>query len=129
VLRAKLKLIPVPPERSLVALGYPSVARAAAAVPAILPHQPIELEGLDHRLIHGKQAKNLNPQALAELPQASAFLMVQFGADSKDKVDAPTQRMLDALRDTEHDPAVEFLDVLAAELARTARRQDRPDEG
>ena len=61
VLRAKLKLIPVLAERSLVVLGYPSVAQAADAVPAILPHQPIALEGLDHRLIHDEQAKRLNP--------------------------------------------------------------------
>ncbi len=109
VLRAQLKLVPVLAERSLVVLGYPSVARAADAVPAILPHQPIALEGLDHRLIHDEQVKHLNPQALAELPQGSAFLMVQFGADSKAEVDAAAQRMLDALHDTEHDPAVEFL--------------------
>jgi FAD/FMN-containing dehydrogenase/Fe-S oxidoreductase len=115
VLRAKLKLIPVLPERSLVVLGYPSVARAADAVPAILPHEPIALEGLDHRLIHDEQAKHLNPQALADLPQGSAFLMVQFGADSKDEVDAAAQRMLDALHDTEHHPAVEFLDDPARE--------------
>jgi FAD/FMN-containing dehydrogenase/Fe-S oxidoreductase len=115
VLRAKLKLIPVLPERSLVVLGYPSVARAADAVPAILPHEPIALEGLDRRLIHDEQAKHLNPQALADLPQGAAFLMVQFGADSKDEVDAAAQRMLDALHDTEHDPAVEFLDDPARE--------------
>ncbi len=115
VLRAKLKLIPVLSERSLVVLGYPSVAQAADAVPAILPHQPIALEGLDHRLIHDEQVKHLNPDALADLPQGSAFLMVQFGADSKDEVDAAAQRMLDALHDTEHDPAVEFLDDPARE--------------
>ncbi len=115
VLRAKLKLIPVLAERSLVVLGYPSVAAAADAVPAILPHQPIALEGLDHRLIHDEQAKHLNPEALADLPQGSAFLMVQFGADSQAEVDAAAHRMLDALHDTEHDPAVEFLDDPARE--------------
>jgi FAD/FMN-containing dehydrogenase len=115
VLRAKLKLIPVLSERSLVVLGYPSVASAADAVPAILPHQPIALEGLDHRLIHDEQAKHLNQQALADLPQGSAFLMVQFGADSQDEVDTAAQRMLDALHDSEHDPAVEFLDDPARE--------------
>ena len=36
VLRAKLKLVDVLPERSLVVLGYPSVDRAADAVPRIL---------------------------------------------------------------------------------------------
>jgi Fe-S oxidoreductase len=115
VLRAKLRLIPVLPERSLVVLGYPSVEKAADAVPAILPHDPIALEGLDSRLIHDEQAKNLNPQALKELPAGSAFLMVQFGGNSPEEVDQAAHTMLDALHDTEHDPAVEFFDDPARE--------------
>ncbi len=115
VLRAKLKLVPVLPERSLVVLGYPSVDRAADAVPAILPYEPIALEGLDHRLIHDEQAKHLNPQALRELPEGSAFLMVQFGGNSTGEVDQAAQAMLDALHDTEHDPSVEFFDDPARE--------------
>ena len=115
VLRAKLKLIPVLPERSLVVLGYPSVAQAADAVPAILPHHPIALEGLDSRLIHDEQAKHLNPQALKELPEGSAFLMVQFGGNSTGEVDQAAHRMLDALHDTEHDPSAEFFDDPARE--------------
>ena len=41
-------------------------------MPAILPHEPIALEGLDHRLIHDEQVKHLNPQALRELPEGTA---------------------------------------------------------
>ncbi len=115
VLRAKLKLVPVLPARSLVVLGYPSVEKAADAVPAILPHDPIALEGLDSRLIHDEQAKHLNPRALKELPDGSAFLMVQFGGNSQDEVDQAAHQMLDALHDTEHDPAVKFLDDPARE--------------
>jgi FAD/FMN-containing dehydrogenase/Fe-S oxidoreductase len=115
VLRAKLKLVPVLRERSLVILGYPSVDRAADAVPRILPHQPIALEGLDHRLIHDQQLKHMNPQALAELPQGSAYLIVQFGGQSREEVDEAAQRMLDALHETEHQPAVSFYDDPARE--------------
>jgi FAD/FMN-containing dehydrogenase/Fe-S oxidoreductase len=110
VLRAKLKLVPVLSERSLVVLGYPSVDKAADAVPAILPHQPIALEGLDDRLIHDQHVKHLNSKALRELPRGSAYLMVQFGANSKEEVDAAGQRLLDALHDTEHEPDVKFMD-------------------
>ena len=110
VLRARLKLVPVLPERSLVVLGYPSVDRAADAVPAILPHKPIALEGLDDRLIHDEQVKHLNSRALQELPRGSAYLMVQFGGNSKKEVDAAGQKLLDALHDTAHEPSVKFLD-------------------
>ncbi len=117
VLRAKLKLVPVLPERSLVVLGYPSVDRAADAVPRILEQRakPIALEGLDHRLITDEQIKHMNPQALSELPKGTAFLMVQFGGDSRDEVDRAAQEMLDALHETEHEPDVEFFDDPARE--------------
>jgi FAD/FMN-containing dehydrogenase/Fe-S oxidoreductase len=110
VLRARLKLVPVLSERSLVVLGYPSVEKAADAVPAVLPHQPIALEGLDSRLIHDQQAKHLNSKALQELPRGSAYLMVQFGADTKEEVDEAGHKLLDALHDTEHEPDVKFMD-------------------
>jgi FAD/FMN-containing dehydrogenase/Fe-S oxidoreductase len=110
VLRAELKLVPVQAERSLVVLGYPSIDKAGDAVPAILPHQPIALEGLDGRLIHDEQIKHMNAKALEELPEGTAYLMVQFGGDSREEVDQAAQRMLDALHDTEHDPSVKFLD-------------------
>jgi FAD/FMN-containing dehydrogenase/Fe-S oxidoreductase len=110
VLRAKLKLVPVLKERSLVVLGYPSVDKAADAVPAIIGHQPIALEGLDHRLIRDQQIKQMNPQALQELPKGTAFLMVQFGGQTTEEVDEAGQRMLNALHETEHDPSVSFYD-------------------
>ncbi|HEX8006305.1 MAG TPA: FAD-linked oxidase C-terminal domain-containing protein, partial [Trebonia sp.] len=115
VLRAKLKLIPVLGERSLVVLGYPSVDRAADATPAVLPHQPVALEGLDHRLIRDEQLKHMNSAAMAELPQGSAFLMVQFAARTREEVDEAAQKMLDALHETRHKPSVSFLDDPARE--------------
>jgi FAD/FMN-containing dehydrogenase/Fe-S oxidoreductase len=112
VLRAKLKLVPVLSHRSLVVLGYPSVEKAADAVPSILAqkHQPIALEGLDHKLVNDQTIKQMNPQALAELPEGCAFLMVQFGGDSREEVDQAGQGMLDALHETEHEPTVSFYD-------------------
>jgi FAD/FMN-containing dehydrogenase/Fe-S oxidoreductase len=110
VLRARLKLVPVLAKRSLVVLGYSSVATAADAVPAILPHKPIALEGLDDRLLHDEQVKHLNAQARQDLPRGSAYLMVQFGADTQEEVDEAGKKLLDALHDSEHDPDVKFMD-------------------
>ena len=117
VLRAKLKLVDVLPERSLLVLGYPSVDKAADAVPRILEckRQPIALEGLDHRLITDEQIKHLNPDALSDLPEGTAFLMVQFGGQTKDEVDQSGREMLDALHETEHEPDVSFYDDPAKE--------------
>ncbi|MEU0104702.1 FAD-binding and (Fe-S)-binding domain-containing protein [Streptomyces sp. NPDC006251] len=137
VLRAELELVPVVRERTLVVLGFPRIDRAAEAVPDILPHEPIALEGVDHRLIHDQQLKHLNPEALGELPDGRAFLMVQFGADTVEEADERAHRMLDALHETEHDPEVAFLDdpvheqelwqVRESGLGATAHVPHRPD--
>nr|WP_243866703.1 FAD-binding and (Fe-S)-binding domain-containing protein [Actinophytocola oryzae] len=137
VLRAKLKLVPVVRERTLVVLGYPSVDKAADAVPAILPHEPIALEGLDAKLIRDEQLKHLNPDALSELPAGHAFLMVQFGGETTDEADRRAHDMLDAIHDTEHAANVEVLDdpahetqlwqVREAGLGATAHVPHRPD--
>ncbi|HZZ54911.1 MAG TPA: FAD-binding and (Fe-S)-binding domain-containing protein, partial [Trebonia sp.] len=117
VLRAKLKLVDVLTERSLVVLGYPSIDKAADAVPRILAqeHQPIALEGLDHRLITDETIKHMNPEALAELPKGAAFLMVQFGGHSREEVDRAAKGMLDALHETEDEPSASFYDDPAKE--------------
>ncbi|MEV8609559.1 FAD-binding and (Fe-S)-binding domain-containing protein [Amycolatopsis sp. NPDC051373] len=115
VLRAELKLVPVLPERTLVVLGYPDIASAADAVPKILPHEPIALEGVDHKLIRDQRLKDMNPQALGDMPQGRAFLMVQFGGQSSDEVERRAHKMLEALHDTEHEADVAFLDDPARE--------------
>lgn len=115
VLRAELELIEILPKRSLVVLGYPSIDKAGDAVTSVLPHAPIALEAMDAKLIYDEKIKHLNRDALTELPQGSAFLMVQFGGHDQHEVDARAKRMLDELREGEHDPRVAFLDDPARE--------------
>jgi FAD/FMN-containing dehydrogenase/Fe-S oxidoreductase len=110
VLRAELELVPVVKHRTLVVLGFEDIMQAADAVPAILPHEPIALEGLDQRLTHDQRIKHLNPDALAKLPKGSGYLMVQFGGDTIEEADQQAHRMLDAIGESEHDPDVAFLD-------------------
>ncbi|NGO11899.1 FAD-binding oxidoreductase [Streptomyces sp. HC44] len=137
VLRAELELVPVTKERTLVVLGFRSVDKAADAVPEILPHQPMALEGVDSRLIRDEQLKHLNPKAIAQLPAGRAFLMVQFGGETLDESDARAHRMLSTLHESEHDAEVAFLDdpareeelwqVREAGLGATAHVPHRPD--
>jgi FAD/FMN-containing dehydrogenase len=115
VLHAELELVPVLPERSLLVLGFQDIMAAADATPAVLPHEPIALEGMDDRLLTDERIKHLNEAARQELPRGTAYLMVQFGADTRDEVDAAGQRLLDALGESEHDPHVAFLDDPAHE--------------
>jgi FAD/FMN-containing dehydrogenase/Fe-S oxidoreductase len=137
VLQAELELVPVVKQRSLVVLGYPTIMDAADAVPAILPHEPIALEGLDHRLIHDQQIKGMNPDALGELPEGNGYLMVQFGGDTQHEADERAHALLEALGKTERSPDVALLDepkhedelwqVREAGLGATAHVPNEPD--
>jgi FAD/FMN-containing dehydrogenase/Fe-S oxidoreductase len=97
VLRAELELVPVVKERTLVVIGYPSVAEAADAVPDIVAHEPIALEGLDRRLVRDQQIKHEHGEAIEQLPEGSGWLMVQFGGETLEESGARARRMLDAL--------------------------------
>jgi FAD/FMN-containing dehydrogenase/Fe-S oxidoreductase len=137
VLRAELELVPVVKERSLVVLGFGDIMRAADAVPEVLPHEPIALEGVDRHLVYDERIKRLNEKALARMPEGNAFLMVQFGGDTVEEADERAHRMLDALHESEHDAEVAFMDdpsheeqlwqVREAGLGATAHLPDRPD--
>jgi FAD/FMN-containing dehydrogenase/Fe-S oxidoreductase len=137
VLGAELELVPVVKERTLVVLGFENIAKAADAVPAIVMHEPIALEGVDHYLIHDEQLKGMNKQALEELPDGTGYLMVQFGGETTEEADRRAHEMLDALSETEHDPDVAFMDdpdreddlwqVREAGLGATAHVPGRPD--
>jgi FAD/FMN-containing dehydrogenase/Fe-S oxidoreductase len=137
VLRAELELVPVVQARTLVVLGYPDIAAAADAVPAIVEHDPIALEGVDHYLIRDQQIKGMNAQALDELPEGTGFLMVQFGGEDTDEADRRAHHMLDALSDTGHAPHASFFDdpdredelwqVRESGLGATAHVPGKPD--
>jgi FAD/FMN-containing dehydrogenase/Fe-S oxidoreductase len=137
VLTAELQLVPVVKERTLVVLGFESVSKAADAVTAVLPHEPIALEGLDRRLITDQQRKHLNPRALGELPNGAAYLMVQFGGDTREEVEQAAHRMLDGLEKSDHEADAAFLDeperedelwqVREAGLGATAHVPGQPD--
>jgi len=137
VLRAELELVPVIKERALVVLGFKDVYAAADAVPAVLPHDPIALEGMDHRLVHDQRLRGINSKTLDKLPEGKAYLLVQFGGDTREEVDAAADRMLHALGESEHEASVEMLDdpeqedelwqAREAGLGATAHVPDEPD--
>ncbi|MFV0133129.1 FAD-binding and (Fe-S)-binding domain-containing protein [Streptomyces sp. HMX87] len=137
VVRAELELVPVERERTLVVLGFDRIDRAADAVPGVLPHDPLALEGIDARLVRDQRIKHLNPEAVGELPDGNAFLLAQFGGDTAEEAVARARRMLEALHRSEHDADCALMDdpareaeiwqVREAGLGATAHIPGRPD--
>ncbi len=98
VLEATTRLVPSPPARSLVVLGFRDVYLAGDAVPMILEFGPIGLEGIDELLVQHTRKKGLNAKGLALLPDGGAWLYVEFGADTPAEAAARTQRLVDGVR-------------------------------
>jgi FAD/FMN-containing dehydrogenase/Fe-S oxidoreductase len=94
VLRAELDLVHSPACRRLVVVGFPDAFVAADAVPAILRHHPIGLEGFDNTLLDGMRRKNLAEAERKMLPAGNAFLLVEFGTDSDAEADAKAEDFL-----------------------------------
>ncbi|GAA1268060.1 FAD-binding and (Fe-S)-binding domain-containing protein [Sphaerisporangium rubeum] len=110
VLRARLALVPIVKARTMAYVAFPDIAAAADAVPSILPHAPIALEGVDDKLIGFERMKHLNPEAVERLPEGGAWLLVQMGGEDKQDADRAADAMLRALGRTRDDPSVGLFD-------------------
>jgi FAD/FMN-containing dehydrogenase/Fe-S oxidoreductase len=97
-LEATVRLVPSPPVRSVVVLGYEDVIAAAADVPEVLEHRPIGLEGIDDVLISDMKKKGLHPKDLRLLPEGEGWLVVEFGADSKEEADQQANDLIEAIK-------------------------------
>jgi FAD/FMN-containing dehydrogenase len=82
VLGATVRLVRTPPATILVTLGYPDMATAADAVPALLPYRPIAIEGLDKRIVD-VLVESRGPAAVPALPRGTGWLFVELAGDSE----------------------------------------------
>jgi FAD/FMN-containing dehydrogenase/Fe-S oxidoreductase len=82
ILKAGLQLVPSPPVRVLVVAGFPDIYTAGDAVPLILTHRPVGLEGLDQRLVEYMKIKHSHAEARKSLPEGHGWLLVEMGGDT-----------------------------------------------
>ncbi len=88
VLGAKVRLIPRPPKRSLLVLGYDSMGEAGDHVPELLALELTALEGI-HESVPRNMATKGRPLAGARLlPEGRMFLMAEFGGSSQEEANA-----------------------------------------
>ncbi|HEY7105402.1 MAG TPA: FAD-binding and (Fe-S)-binding domain-containing protein [Acidimicrobiia bacterium] len=101
VLEATLKLIPRPAARSLLVIGYDDIFAVADHLGTILDHRPIGCEAIDHTLFRDEQQLGIHPESLHLLPDGSAWVLVEFGGETKDESDDRARRLQ---RDLGKDP-------------------------
>ncbi len=109
-LQAKTSLVYSPPGRVLLVLGYPDIYQAGDAVAQFLPFNPIAMEGLDDRIIGGLKRRGLKLDDVALLPEGNAWLMLEFGADTRDIAAVHARGVMAALARGAESPSMLLVD-------------------
>ncbi|HZI96394.1 MAG TPA: FAD-linked oxidase C-terminal domain-containing protein [Actinomycetales bacterium] len=90
---ARVRLVTDTPVRVLVALGYPSMAEAADAVPAVLRHDPVACEGLDARIVDVVRTRH-GDDAVPDLPRGQGWLLVELTGDDEGGVESAARALV-----------------------------------
>ncbi|HWF82645.1 MAG TPA: hypothetical protein VN695_18875, partial [Streptosporangiaceae bacterium] len=72
-----------------------ATAGGGAGSARVVAFEPLAVEGLDDTLISLEREEHLAGDALDKLPEGSGWLMIQFGGDTKDDVEAKAKALID----------------------------------
>ncbi|MEV8569616.1 FAD-binding and (Fe-S)-binding domain-containing protein [Streptomyces sp. NPDC051322] len=97
IVRARVALVPKPGTTALLCLGYEDTVESARDVMPILAARPTALEGLDLSIVDIVRHRR-GVASVDSLPRGSAYLMVEFSADTIERASADCGRLLDILR-------------------------------
>ena len=97
VLEATVGLIPSPPARVLLVVGYPDIFHSADHASDIMGYKPAGLEAVDARLVENMKRKGMLLDDIKLLPEGGGWLIVEFGSDTKDEAIAQARRAMAAL--------------------------------
>ena len=92
IVGATVGLVPAPKAVALAVLGYPGMPEAADAVPGLLPHRPVAVEGMDARLVDVFRARR-GAAAVPALPRGESWLFVETAGDTEAEARAAVTRL------------------------------------
>jgi len=110
VLEATLELVYMPPCRSLLVLGYEDVWHAADHVMQIRDEGAIALEAVDDTLIQDMKLMHTHEQDIAMLPEGKGWLLVEFGAETREEADELARKCMKRLAKEKDAPSMKLLD-------------------
>jgi FAD/FMN-containing dehydrogenase/Fe-S oxidoreductase len=90
---ATVRLVASPNAVALAVLGYPGMPEAADAVPGLLPHDPVALEGMDARLVQVFRARR-GADAVPGLPRGQAWLFAETAGETEAEARAAAERLI-----------------------------------
>ncbi|MBO1030339.1 FAD-binding oxidoreductase [Tessaracoccus sp. SD287] len=95
ITRATVRLVADAPVKQMVALGYPSMAAAADAMPALARFRPTAAEGMDRRIVD-VVVRSKGPDAVPPLPAGDGWVFVELVGDDPAEVRARAEAMVAA---------------------------------
>jgi FAD/FMN-containing dehydrogenase/Fe-S oxidoreductase len=111
VLRAKIKLIHSPQERTLVIVGFPDMFSAGDHAAPFRDLGPIGLECFHHKVIDNERRKGNDLPGTQHLPSADTYVLLEFGADSKQEANEQARKAMTKIRASgDHFTAVKLIE-------------------
>ncbi|WP_425308438.1 FAD-binding and (Fe-S)-binding domain-containing protein [Ammonicoccus fulvus] len=93
ILEATVRLVADAPFKTMIALGYATMADAADDSPAILRHSPTAAEGLDRRIVD-VVARKLGEKAVPRLPEGDGWVFVELVDDDEVRLSERARALL-----------------------------------
>ena len=117
VLQAKLRLVPSPRVRTLAILGFADICAAGDHVAFCNGFGPIALEGIDESMFDYMHDKHMSTSGRKLFPDGHAWLIVEFGGETKEEAAANTHKLLDAFRSRRDPPSMKVFEDAKEEHA------------
>jgi FAD/FMN-containing dehydrogenase/Fe-S oxidoreductase len=110
VLQAKVRLVHSPPYRTLVVFGFPDIFTAGDRVAFCNTFHPIALEGIDESMFTYMHDKGMSTSGRKMFPDGDAWLVVEFGGESRQEADDRARTLMDAFRSQSSAPSMKLFD-------------------
>jgi FAD/FMN-containing dehydrogenase/Fe-S oxidoreductase len=103
VLRAKMRLLPSPPHRAWIVVGYPDVFLAGDHAQSMRDLHPLAIEGFEKHLLENERRKGKEIDGADLLPPGSAWMLVEFGGASEEEAAGAAEAAMAIIRTTDRD--------------------------
>jgi FAD/FMN-containing dehydrogenase/Fe-S oxidoreductase len=91
ITQATVRLVTAPASTALAVLGFADIATAADAVPALLPHRPVALEGLDARLV---EVVRVRRGSVPDLPRGGGWIFAETAGGTAEEALAAARKLI-----------------------------------
>ncbi|WP_405583708.1 FAD-binding and (Fe-S)-binding domain-containing protein [Streptomyces sp. NBC_01190] len=93
LLQATVRLVEAPAHTAMAVLGYPGIADAADAVPGLLPHHPVALEGMSSRLVDVVRRRRGQAAVPGGLPRGDGWIFAETAGATEAEAVAAARRL------------------------------------